>query len=133
MFKKLILITLICFTPSAFAADWSLGEFFSTINTFTDDVSSFLFDDVPSLIDRMIAYIIEFITYIYIKMMIYGIQTSFRVAELILSDFGFTQAIEQYANLLPPDMRNAAVNMQIFNALNLIVEAYIARFVISFL
>ena len=133
MFKKLIILIFIAFTPSAFANDWSFGEVFSTVELLTNNVSSFFFEAVPSLIDRAMAYFFEFVIWVEVKTTLYAMQTGFTVAKLILADFGFVQMVEQFAGQLPADIRHAAVQMKIFNAFNLIVEAYIARFVISYL
>jgi len=133
MFKKLILIIFVVFTPSAFANDWSFGEIFSTVDALATNVTSFFFNDVPNLLDRMMAYFFEFIIYVQIKTSIYAMQTGFTVAKLIVSDFGLVQMIEQFAGQLPSDMRYAADKMKIFDAFNLIVEAYVARFVISYI
>ncbi|QUM77784.1 hypothetical protein HWV00_17010 [Moritella sp. 24] len=133
MFKKLILITFVLFTPSAFANDWSFGEIFSTVDALATNVTTFFFDDVPNLIDRAMAYFFELLIYAQIKTTIYAMQTGFTVAKLIVSDFGIVQMVETFAGQLPADIRHAAVKMNIFNAFNLIVEAYIARFVISYL
>jgi len=133
MFKKLILITFVLFTPSAFANDWSFGEIFSTVDALATNVTTFFFDDVPNLIDRAMAYFFELLIYVQIKTTIYAMQTGFTVAKLIVSDFGIVQMVETFAGQLPADIRHAAVKMNIFNAFNLIVEAYIARFVISYL
>lgn len=133
MFKKLIVLIFIVFTPSAFANEWSFGEIFSVVDSLSSEITTFFFDDVPSLVDRFMAYLIEFIIYIKIKASIFAIQSAFNVAELILSDFGFVQLIETFAGQLPSDIRHAAVKMQIFNAFNLTVEAYVARLALSYL
>lgn len=133
MFKKLIFVIFIVFTPSAFASDWSFGEIFSIVDTLNTNVSTFLFDDVPDLFTRFFAYVIEFIIYMTIKMKIAGIELAFYIAHLVLSDFGFVQLIENLAGQLPTDIRYAAVKMRIFDAFNLIVEAYIARLAMSYL
>jgi len=133
MFKKLIVVIFIVFTPSAFASDWSFGEIFSIVDTLNTNVSTFLFDDVPDLFTRLFAYVIEFIIYMTIKVKITGIELAFYIANLVLSDFGFVQLIESLAGQLPTDIRYAAVKMRIFDAFNLIVEAYLARLAMSYL
>ena len=121
------------FTPSAFANDWSFGEVFSTIDALYTTVTTFFFDEVPSLIDRAMAYFLELLIWIQIKGTMFAMQTGFTIAKIIVSDFGIIQMVEQFAGKLPSDIRYAAVQMKIFSAFNLLIEAYIARFVMSYI
>lgn len=133
MFKKLIILIFVVFTPSAFANDWSFGEIFSVVESLSNNVNSFFFDDVPSLIDRAIAYFFELVIWVYLKITFYAMQTGFTIAKLIIADFGIVEMVEALGGQLSPDIRYAAVQMNIFNAFNVIVSAYIARFVLGYL
>lgn len=133
MFKKLVLFTVVfaSFSASASTNDWSFGSFFSTAFDFFDAVIEFITTGIPSFIDRLFAYLIEFVMLMKVMILMSSIETAFNVAQLILSDFGIVQLVEKFAMSMPADIRNAAVDMKIFQGLNLIIEAYMARFVLS--
>lgn len=139
MFKKLTLFTMLFLSFSALADtprlgdDWSFGSFFTTVEHTFRFVIDFITVDIPNFIDRFFAYLVEFIVLMKVTLLIYSAEAAFSVAKLILSDLGFIQLIEQFAGGIPPDIRNAAVQMKIFQAFNLIVEAYVARLVLSIL
>ena len=136
MFKKLIVIFFVFGSFSASAStgqDWSFGEIFSDIHSFFTIVIDFFYVDIPSFVNRFFAYLVEFIIYMKITILIYSVESAFSVAKLILADVGFIQLVEEFAGKMPSDIRNAAVELKIFQAFNLIVEAYLARFVLSVL
>jgi hypothetical protein len=135
MFKKLILCMFMFSSFSAFAAgdDWTFGSIFSQIDSFFTIAIDFFSVDIPDFIDRLFAYLVEFIIYMKVTILIYSVESAFSVAKLILADVGFIQLVEKFAGNLPADIRNAAVELKIFQAFNLIVEAYLARFVLAVL
>jgi len=131
---KLVLFFALGFSSfGVFAADggWSFGGFFSEVAVFFSDVQWFIFDYIPQLVDRLHTYLVYYIIMLKLNMFKASVEFSFSIAQLILSDIGFAVLLEQLANALPVDVKAFCIQAKIFNGINLVIEAMIARFVMD--
>lgn len=108
---------------------WTIGYLFDAISGFFNDVLWFFFEYIPDLLDRFKHWLIYYFLYLYITTKIYAVELAFATAQLLLSDLGLVAAMESMANKLPNDLRVFLVKVNFFKALNLLIEAYVARFV----
>lgn len=97
------------------------------------EIWTFFFDDTPSMIDRFMAYVVEFV--VYLKLVIWKamLQSSWQIAKLILEDLAIMSQLLAQTNALSPDVTQALVDMRLFDALNLLLQAAMTRFVMTVL
>lgn len=104
----------------------AMGHFFT-------DVWAFLDEDLPNFFKRALAYIIEKITLMLITIELESIKLAWSVAESILENFQIGSKLASAANGLPQDVKAALVDMRFFDALNIIIQALVARYVMRFI
>ena len=132
--KKLIFVLFVFVPFFAFAETYSdTGGFFQMIGDFFNNIWDFFLVDIPELIKRALAYFIVW----YSKAKIYALyelmKFSWDVAEIIIEDLGIMSQIAAQMSLLPPDVRQAFVDMRLFDGINLLLNAYMTKFVMNFL
>jgi hypothetical protein len=69
--------------------------------------------------------------YIKLKLFAYleALKFSWVVGKQILLDFNIMSQITAQINLLPQDVRQALVDMRIFDGLNILLNAFMTRFI----
>lgn len=72
----------------------------------------YFFDDVPSMFQRL---------------------TGWAVAKVIIQDLNIMSQITSQISLLPQDVRQALIDMRLFDGMNLLFNAYMTRFVMNFI
>jgi len=97
------------------------------------DMWGFFFDDVPSVLERWASYAIIWLVkaklYAYKELM----QFSWGVAKVIIQDLNIMSQITANMSLLPQDVRQALVDMRLFDGVNLLFQAYATKFVMNFI
>lgn len=132
--KKLLFIFL-CFVP--FLANAGLYTDISgaaqMVGDFFDDVWTFAFEDVPSMFQRLTAWLIVWMVKAKLYFMFEAMQYSWGVAKVIIADLNIMSQITSQMSALPVDVRQALVEMRLFDAINLLFQAYMTKFVMNFL
>ena len=133
---KLLTLFLFLFSSSVIAADtptvdWSFGEFFTSVSNFFIAVEYFIFEAIPQMIDDLKIYMTFWVIKIYIQMKMSSVEMSFAVAELLLSHFGFSSLFDSALSSLPADTKALISQYGLIRAINIIIEAYIARFILN--
>lgn len=97
------------------------------------DLWTFFFDDVPSMFQRLtgwaIVWMVKAKIYVQLELMKY----SWTVAKVIIADLNIMSQITAQMSLLPQDVRQAFVDMRLFDGLNLMFQAYMTKFVMNFI
>ena len=128
--KYLIFAFCFVFASSAFAADGGgLGGFAQSIVDYAEYFKYFITDGIPSFFERMAAWAVEM--YVYLKFVMYleTIKFSWGVAKVILQDLSITQHLETMFSYLPSSLRAFAFDCRIVDAINVVLNAYVTRFV----
>jgi len=118
------------FAAPAYAGT-GLGDFFSWFTGWAEDVHHAFTNDVPSMFERMYAWLVYWVTYMKITLMISSIEFSWGVAKVILDDFGWTAIINSLLTSLPPDTQALISALKLPTAFEWVLTAYITRFVRS--
>ena len=100
---------------------------------FIDDFWSFFDEDVPNFLERSLAYILEKIVLFKITAQIEAMKLAWSVAKTVLESFEIGSKIAAAATALPRDVQAAIVDMRLFDGLNIIIQAFIARYVMRFI
>ena len=125
-----ITMLMVLVTAPAYAGT-GLGDFFSWFTGWAEDVHHAFTNDVPSMLERMYAWLVYWVTYMKITLMISSIEFSWGVAKVILDDFGWTAIINSLLTSLPPDTQALISALKLPTAFEWVLTAYITRFVRS--
>ena len=130
-FVLLFITFLFLITAAPAYAGTGLGDFFSWFTGWAEDVHHAFTNDVPSMFERMYAWLVYWATYMKITLMISSIEFSWGVAKVILDDFGWTAIINSLLTSLPPDTQALISALKLPTAFEWVLTAYITRFVRS--
>lgn len=128
-FALLFITFLFLFTATPAYAGAGLGDFFSWFTGWAEDIHHAFTNDVPSMFERMYAWLVYWVTYMKITLMISSIEFSWGVAKVILDDFGWTAIINNLLTSLPPDTQALISALKLPTAFEWVLTAYITRFV----
>ncbi|WP_462181560.1 DUF2523 family protein [Pseudoalteromonas gelatinilytica] len=135
--KVNIVILLLLFIPSIVLANDTTYEGFQgaaqAMGDFFSDIWAFFDDDVPSFFERALAYIIEKIILFQIAAQIEAMKLAWSVAKAVIENFQVASKIANAVNALPQDVQAAISDMRILDGLNIIIQAFVARYVLRFL
>lgn len=137
---KLILVLLLFYSIPSFAisdasgsGSWSFGGFFSEVEAFFEMIHNFIFTQIPLMFQRAVEYFYYYSILIKIKSIIFFMEISFGVAALFLADIGLASAMNSAVSALPQDMQALVSSLGLIRAINIVIEAYIARFVLQYI
>jgi len=93
------------------------------------DFWKYLFDDVPTLWDRFWAWVL--VWYVKAKLFAYLelIRFSWAIGQVIIADLNIMSQITANISALPADVRQAFVDMRLFDGLNILMSAFMTKFV----
>ncbi len=94
---------------------------------------TFFFDDVPSMLQRLTGWLIVWLVKAKIYAQLELIKYSWGVAKVIIQDLNIMSQITSQMSILPQDVKQALVDMRLFDGVNLLFQAYMTRFVMRFL
>ena len=139
MIKKIILLTLIfspflaLATPVPEEAGKGVQAAANVASNFIEDIWSFFDDDVPNFFKRALIYILEKITLFKISAQIEAMKLAWSVSKSVMESFQIGSKLASAASALPQDVKGALVDMRLFDGLNIIIQAFIARYVLRFI
>lgn len=130
MFKFLLFALLFCMPYFVFAQEYKdeagIGQMLADE---IGDYWTYIFDDVPTLWQRFVAWFLEMLIYIKYLLLKQSILFSWGVAKVIIADLNIMSEITANMSLLPQDVKQALVDMRLFDGVNLILHAFMTRFV----
>jgi hypothetical protein len=131
--RILILFLLVFLSFDVYAEENSTGFFaiFGAIENFFIDIFIFITVVIPEKITEFIFWFKLFIAYMQFSLMLDTLRFSHDVALTLIDSLNINDVIDVAISKVPSDIRQAAIEMRFFEALNLIVEALITRFLYS--
>ena len=130
--RLLILLFLILISFSSMAADnQGFSGFFTAIGLFFNDIYEFITVIIPRKITEFIFWIKLYLLYYKFYSMLEVLRFSHDLAITFFHQLNISEVIEVATSNLPPDLQKAALDMRVFDSLNLLIEALITRFVYS--
>ena len=118
---------------SALAGDSNAGffGFFGAIEIFFYDVMEFITVVIPTKITEFIFWFKLYMAYLKFYFILEALRFSHELALTFVQQLNISEVINIAISNLPNDLQKAASDMRVFDALSLIVEALITRFVYS--
>lgn len=129
--KKILFISLL-FLPFLVLADTyqdAAGASQMVADSF-GDLWTYFFEDVPSFFERMFKYVYEFAFQIKLYFFEMALKASWTIGKEIIESFQIMSSITSGVSALSPDVRQALVDMRLFDGINLLLQAHVTRFVL---
>ncbi|MFL3650092.1 MAG: DUF2523 family protein [Pseudoalteromonas sp.] len=133
--NKIILgLILLTFSIGVYADDYQgIAGFAQSVGYFFTDIWDFFENDAPKFLRRTSNWIITQVTLFQINAQIETTKLAWGIAKSIAENFQIGSKIATAANALPQDVQAALVDMRLFDGVNIIVQALIARYVLRFI
>lgn len=135
--KIKIILLIMLFIPSLAFANIPVYEGISglaeAIGNFFTDIWNFLLADLPSFFNRAMQWFFLELSLFMINAEIESIKFAWSIAKSVMEGFQISSKITAASSALPPDVQAAVVDMRLFDAVNIIIQAYISRYVLRFL
>jgi hypothetical protein len=131
MMKKLLFVFVLFFPFLVFADTYNdIAGASQMIADSFDDLWVYFFDDVPSMFQRAFNYAYEFAFKIKLYFVEMSLKASWAIAKELIESFQIMSSITSSITILPQDVRQALVDMRLFDAINLLLQAQVTRFVL---
>ncbi|MDP2563760.1 DUF2523 family protein [Pseudoalteromonas marina] len=118
-------------TPTEGALSGAQGAA-TVAGNFLSDFWDFFDNDVPNFFERALSYVFEKIVLFKINAQIESMKLAWSISKNIIESFQVGSKIASAASGLPQDVKAALVDLRLFDGLNIIVQAFIARYVMRF-
>ena len=127
---KIFFFFLMLFSASSFADTYQDAA--GTSQMLADSIAdawSYIFDDVPTMWDRFFAWLVVW----YVKAKLYAylalIKFSWQVGQVIIADLNIMSQVTANIALLPADVRQAFIDMRLFDGINILFGSFMTKFV----
>lgn len=128
--RILIFVVLAFFSFDLFAADQTgVTGFFDTATIFFMSIIEFFTVTVPNKISEFFVWLSSYLLYLKFKLMYSSLVFAHEVALSFIRMISINEVVNTAIANLPPDLRQAASDMRFFDALTLLIEAFITRLV----
>lgn len=107
------------------------GGAFQMISDNFKTFKDLVFLDVPSLLQRWVAYLIELSVKIKLYIEIKAVEFAWGVAKQLLLNIGIMSEITAQVGALNQDLKQALVHMRLFDGLNIVLTAHMTRYVLG--
>lgn len=133
--NKFILFTLFfIFSSSSYAGIYQdIAGAAQMVSDSFNEVYTFFFNDIPSLAQRFFAWFIVWFVKAQLFLKLKLMTFAWGVAQVIISDLNIMSEITSQVSSLPQDIRQAIVDMRLLDGMNLLLNAYVTKFVMKFL
>lgn len=128
--RNVFVICLMLFPAIAMADD---SSFLDYIGNRLNDIHYTVTEEVPGLFHRFTAWGIEFYTLCVITAKLEMLKFAYLVAKQITTDINLSGYLLSSISQLPSSVKWALEQLNFVNGLNLIINAYITRFVLNFM
>ena len=127
--RLLILLFCLFISFDSFADDSGMFGFFGSVEAFFTDIWFYITDVIPRKITEFIFWLKLYLAYSKFYMMLELLRFAHEVALSFIQQLNINEVINVAIDNLPQDLRKAAVDMRVFDALSLLIEALITRMV----
>jgi hypothetical protein len=128
----IIVLSLILFAPFASADSGivsGITGFFSYVMEFFDNIKIFIFETIPNAMTNFFIWISSWYLKMKFMSIYYSLQFSHSVATTFMDMINITTFVNSAISALPQDMKQLAADVRFFDALTLVVEAWITKLV----
>lgn len=130
--RNLILFALLIAPSISFAADDS-SSFLDFAGQQLNDLHYAVTEEVPGIFHRFVAWGVEYYTLAMLTAKLHMIKFAYLVAKQIATDINIAAYLSSAITMLPSGVRWALQELGFANALNLLINVYITRFVMNVL
>jgi hypothetical protein len=124
-----LLFILIMLIPSIALADD--GSFLDYVGNRINDLHYTITQEIPSVFHRFVAWGIEYYSLAVITVKLQTIEFAYLVAKQIATDINISAYLVSSISQMPSGVRWALQELGFANGLNLLINAYITRFVMN--
>ena len=130
LFIVLMLCSFTIFAQPASSKEYEgLFGFFQMVSDSIEDFWQYLLIDVPDWWERFVAWALVWYTKLKLTTYLNMLAFSWSVGKQILLDLNIMSQITAQVSVLPQDVRQALVSMRLFDGINIILNAWMTRFV----
>ena len=130
LFIVLMLCSFTIFAQPASSKEYEgFFGFFQMISDSIEDFWQYLLVDVPDWWERFVAWALVWYTKLKLTTYLNMLSFSWSVGKQILLDLNIMSQITAQIAVLPQDVRQALVSMRLFDGINIILNAWMTRFV----
>ncbi|PHR81624.1 MAG: hypothetical protein COA59_15590 [Colwellia sp.] len=130
--RYLTLIIFLFLPFSTFAAVETVGGisgFFSQVMNYLHSIADFFLNDIPLAIVNFQVYVFAWLLKYKLESTLWAINQSMSIATTFLGLISYTELLNTLVSHLPNDVKAVAGSIGIFQALSIIIEAYITKFI----
>ena len=128
--RKLFIMALLVLPSLAFAADDS-SSFLDYVGQQLNDLHYAITEEVPGIFHRFVAWGVEYYTLAMLTFKPHMINFAYLVAQQIATDINIAAYLSAAISQLPSGVRWGLQELGFANALNLLINVYITRFVMN--
>ena len=110
-----------------------LQSVLEAIATASNEIMLFFTVYIPDMIERFVAYFIEYSIMLKLKFFIWSVDFAFGVAGHIMTDLGIPSLITSSLGNLPADLQYVLSGLRMADSLNFVLDCVAARFVMNFM
>jgi hypothetical protein len=115
-----------------FSAEYQdTGGAFQMISDYFQTFQDLVFNDVPNMLQRFTAYVIELAVKVKLAIQLAAIEFAWGVAKQMLLNIGIMSEITAQVGALNQDVKQALVDMRLFDGLNIVLTAHMTRYVLG--
>lgn len=92
---------------------------------------TFFFEDIPSIITDLFKFLMVIALEVKLFIMTHMLLAAWAIAKEMIESFQIMSTITANMNLLPQDVRQVLVDTRLLEGFNLVVQAYVTRFVMN--
>ncbi|MCL1164415.1 DUF2523 domain-containing protein [Shewanella chilikensis] len=135
MIKKGFILSLLLLPFAAFAAqsDSGFSGAFQSLIDFGTDIMNFFTIAVPNFLHRLTAWLFEAVIYIKFLLYVEAVKFSWQVAKLVIADLSISETIMASLSALPPTIKAVISDLRLIDAINVILNAHVTRWVMRFI
>lgn len=127
--RLLIFVLLIFMSFDTFASSTGVTGFFDSVVSYLNEFLYFFTNTIPTTINTFFVWLTSYLLYLKFYLMYSSLVFAHEVALSFINLININDVVNASVSNLPPDLRQAAYEMRLFDALSLIVEAFITRLV----
>lgn len=129
---RIIILLLLTIPFVVTAAQYqNTGGAFQMISDYFKTFQDLVFNDVPNMLQRFTAYVIELVIQAKLAAQLYAIEFAWGVAKQLLLNIGIMSEITAQIGALNQDVKQALVDMRLFDGLNIVLTAHMTRYVLG--
>ncbi|WP_340677873.1 DUF2523 family protein [Paraglaciecola sp.] len=127
--KIILFLIALSFAPVASAV--TFGDAISFFTGLGEDFWSLVTIETPSMIERFFAWVLEIMVVWKFQALLSSTKLAWSVAAVILADMQLGSQLNSLIGFLPNDVQAAMVQLRIMDAIELIIQALVARFALD--